>query len=368
MNANLERYHRQMLLPAIGEDGQQTLSQSSALILGCGALGTHLADALARAGVGRLVIVDRDFVELTNLQRQILFDESDVEVGMPKAEAARRKLAAINSAVDVQAVIDDVNHANIERLAGVGSDLQVDIIVDGLDNFETRYLANDVAVKYGIPYVYGGAVGMTGASFVIMPHTQQGDTPWEKQNLATPCLRCLFDEAPPPGVTPTCDTAGVLGPVVAMIANYQAAEAIKLLVGKFETVARSMLNLDLGSNMIRQFDIASAYAADQCTCCGKHDYEHLKGAHAGGITRLCGRNAIQLSPREGGAASIIFADIASRLGSSNDVTHNAFLLRATLPEEGGKYEITLFKDGRAIVKGTQDTSVARTLYARYVGS
>ncbi|MGB0768236.1 MAG: ThiF family adenylyltransferase, partial [Phycisphaeraceae bacterium] len=262
---DLARYHRQMLLPGFGEAGQKKLLGATALIVGCGALGTVIANMLARAGVGRLVIVDRDFIEMTNLQRQVLFDETDVKNAIPKAEAAKAKLATINSQVDVSAVVDDVNHTNIEWLAGVkpdGSDAtdspaggKVDIIVDGVDNFETRYLANDCAVKHGIPYVYGGAVGTVGASYPILPHTTKADsaegasapgsTEWEKQGKATPCLRCIFEQAPPPGLNPTCDTAGVIGPAVSIIANYQVLEAIKILTGNLDAVNPTMITLDL---------------------------------------------------------------------------------------------------------------------------
>ena len=213
MNHDLARYHRQMLLPGFGEAGQRKLLGATAFVVGCGALGTVVANMLARAGVGHLVIADRDFIELTNLQRQVLFDEADVRDGIPKAEAAKRKIAAINSQVKVTAIVDDINHGNIERFAGIGNDAYgtVDVVVDGLDNFETRYLANDVAVKHGIPYIYGGAVGTVGASYAILPHTAGGDSKWERKGYATPCLRCIFEQAPPPGLNPTCDTAGVIG-------------------------------------------------------------------------------------------------------------------------------------------------------------
>ena len=253
MSLDFSRYHRQMLLPGFGEDGQRRLAESTAVVLGCGALGTVAADMLARAGVGRLIVIDRDYVELTNLQRQVLFDEADAAEALPKAEAARRKLARINSAVEVTAVVDDINAGNIERYAG-----GADVIVDGLDNFETRYLANDYAVKHGIPYVYGGAVGTTGAALAILPHTDRGDAPWERLpggSRATPCLRCLFEEAPPPGTMPTCDTVGVLGPAVAIVANFEAAEALKILTGNLDRVTTTMLSFDLWANTLMQLKV-----------------------------------------------------------------------------------------------------------------
>ncbi|HEX2138561.1 MAG TPA: HesA/MoeB/ThiF family protein, partial [Woeseiaceae bacterium] len=254
MNHELHRYHRQMLLPGFGEEGQKRLLSSTALILGCGALGSVAADLLARAGVGRLIIVDRDFVELTNLQRQVLFDENDVAQALPKAEAARRKIARINSQVEVTAIVDDIDHRNIERFAA-----EADVLVDGLDNFETRYLANDCAVKHAVPYVYGGAVGTTGASFAVLPHTSDRSAPWETgSGAATACLRCLFPEAPPPGTTPTCDTVGVLGSVVGIVAAFEAAETLKILTGNFAQVSETLLNIDLWSNTILPLKVANA--------------------------------------------------------------------------------------------------------------
>ena len=365
----LARYHRQMLLPGFGEEGQRRLLGSKALVLGCGALGTVIANNLARAGVGHLVIVDRDFVELTNLQRQVLFDESDVTGAMPKAEAARRKIAQINSGVEVTAVIDDVNHANIEQLAA-----GCDVIVDGVDNFETRFLANDCAVKHGIPYVYGGAVGTVGMSYTILPHTPGGDRPWEAAaggSRATPCLRCIFEQAPPPGVNPTCDTAGVLGPVVSIIASYQSAEAIKVLLGAWDRVCPTMLHMDLWSNLTKQLKVARAYDVGDCVCCKGRSFEHLDGKFGSSTTTLCGRNAVQLSHKQAGE-KLDFTEIAERLRSHGEVTANKFMLRATITsertEEGEPFELTLFTDGRAIVKGTKQPTVARNIYAKYVGA
>ncbi|HEU4616731.1 MAG TPA: ThiF family adenylyltransferase, partial [Gammaproteobacteria bacterium] len=271
MAHDLSRYHRQMLLPGFGEEGQRRLLGSTAVVLGCGALGTVVADLLARAGVGRLVIVDRDFIELTNLQRQVLFDEQDVADAIPKAEAAKRKLARINSQVEVAAVVDDLSHRNIERIAG-----SADILVDGLDNFETRYLANDFAVKHGIPYVYGGAVGTSGAAFAMLPHTEHGEAPWERApdgNKATPCLRCLFPEAPPPGLSPTCETAGVIAPVVSMIANYEVAETLKVLTRNFDRISPVLFTVDVWANTFHQLKVESAYEASDCPCCKQHRFE-----------------------------------------------------------------------------------------------
>ncbi len=373
MTHDLSRYHRQTLLPGFGEEGQIKLLNSKALIVGCGALGTVIANMLARAGVGHLVIVDRDFIELTNLQRQVLFDEQDVKDAIPKAEAAKRKIAGINSQVKVTAIVDDVNHTNIEKLITAGDDgKQVDIIIDGVDNFETRYLVNDVAVKYGIPYVYGGAVGTVGATFAILPHTEGGKAPWEQADAssahgrATPCLRCIFEQAPPPGLNPTCDTAGVIGPVVSIISNYQCVEAMKILTGNFQAVSKTMLTIDVWENTVRQFKVMKAYDVGQCVCCKGHKYEFLGGLFGSSTTTLCGRNAVQITQRLGGRLN--FDEIATRLRPHGSVNVNKFMLRADIKDNGEPYELTLFNDGRAIVKGTKEANVAKTIYAKYVGA
>jgi adenylyltransferase/sulfurtransferase len=318
---------------------------------------------LARAGVGRLVIVDRDFIEMTNLQRQVLFDEQDVADGIPKAEAARRKIGRINSQVKVEAIVDDINHTNIERFVA-----DADILLDGLDNFETRYLANDCAVKHRLPYMYGGAVSTVGMALAILPHTRGGDTPWETAaaNRATPCLRCLFEEAPPPGQNPTCDTAGVIGPVVSMIANYQVAEALKILSGNFDLVSPTMLSIDLWGNTFMQLKVAKAYEKGDCPCCKHQRFEYLEGKAGSGAVSLCGRNAVQLTRRQEGA-SPDFAEIAGRLQGHGRVKANDFMLRADVTHNDKPYELTVFPNGRAIVKGTDDAKVARSIYAKFVG-
>jgi adenylyltransferase/sulfurtransferase len=358
---DLERYHRQMLLPGFGEDGQRRLLNSTVLVVGCGALGTVLANTLARAGVGHLKIVDRDFIETTNLQRQILFDESDVENAIPKAEAARQKIGAINSGVTVTPVVDDVNHTNVEKLAE-----GCDVLVDGVDNFETRFLVNDVAVKRGIPYVYGGAVGTVGMAYSILPHTSSGDTSWEANGYATPCLRCIFEQTPPPGMNPTCDTTGVLGPTVSIVANYQATEAIKILTGNWDALNRRMLHLDNWENTFRQLKVEKAYDVSDCTCCQHFSYEFLEGKYASSTTTLCGRNAVQLT-QQVSEDKLNFDEIAKRLESHGKVDANKFMLRAEITDNGEDYELTLFTDGRAIVKGTQQPNTAKSIYAKYVG-
>jgi adenylyltransferase/sulfurtransferase len=354
MATDLARYHRQMLLPGFGPQAQQRLLDSTAVILGCGALGSVAADMLCRAGVGHLVIIDRDFVELTNLQRQVLFDEQDIADALPKAEAARRKLARINSGVKITAIVDDINAGNIESFCA-----GADVLLDGLDNFETRYLVNDVAVKHGTPYLYGGAVGSEGMAFAILPRDgQQG---------ATPCLRCLFGEAPAPGQAATCDTAGVLGPAVAIIANFQVAEALKILTGNCEQVSTGLLNIDLWNNSLLRLAVDGMHEQQQCPCCQQRQYDYLDGRAGSQAIALCGRDAVQLRHRQQ-ADGLDLAAIARRLDGHGTARRNEFMLRVTLSEHGHDYELSLFKDGRAIIKGTADPAVARGLYAKYVGN
>lgn len=368
MTDDLARYHRQMLLAGFGESGQRRLGAATAAVIGCGALGSVVADMLARAGVGHLVIVDRDFVELTNLQRQVLFDERDVADAVPKAEAAKSKLARINSQIEVTAIVDDVNATNIERIAE-----GADVLLDGLDNFETRYLINDYAVKHGVPYVYGGAVGTVGTAFAILPHTPRGDAEWERLGAegggsrATPCLRCLFEEAPPPGAGATCDTVGVIGPAPAIVANFEVAEALKILTGNFDRVTQTMLTFDLWGNLFKQLKVAAAYEQGDCPCCKHGKFEYLDGSLGSGATALCGRDAVQLRQKRD-ATGVDLEAIAGRLRAHGEVKVNAFMMRAALVDQGKPYELTLFPNGRAIVKGTHEPQVARSLYAKYIGS
>lgn len=364
MDDDLYRYHRQMLLPELGEKGQRKLLESTVLVLGCGALGTVAANMLARAGVGHLVIVDRDFIEITNLQRQVLFDEQDIADNLPKAEAAKNKIARINSQVKVTAIVDDINYRNIEKYAA-----GVDSMVDGLDNFETRYLANDCAVKHGIPWIYGGALGTVGAAYTILPHSGDGRFAWEtnKRSRATPCLRCIFEEVPPPGSSPTCDTAGVLGAAVGIVANFQVAETLKVLSGNFHRVCPTMLNFDLWANSFRQLKVAATRERVDCPCCKHGRFEYLEGKAGSSTTTLCGSNSVQLTHRQCNRA-LDFRQLADRLRSHGTVSGNEHMLRAEISDNGNAYELTLFADGRAIIKGTREGNIARSLYAKYVGA
>ncbi len=341
---SIERYSRQVRFPALGETGQRKLMASRVTICGCGALGTVLANHLVRAGVGHVRIVDRDFIETHNLQRQILFDEDDVAANLPKAEAAARKLRKINSAVEIEAVVTDIDHTNILDLVA-----DADLILDGTDNFETRYLINDAAVKLGKPWVFGGVIGSEGQSMTIRPGV-------------TPCLRCLIQDNPPPGLTPTCETAGVLGPAVAVIASFEAVEAIKLLSGAEGALNTELFVIDIWDWTFRRLKVQGLLGKVDCPCCKHRKFQWLEGDRRGRTTTLCGRNAVQIAARR--PQPLDFPEMASRLSPLGEVRHNAFMLR--FATEG--HEFTVFPDGRAIIKGTNDISKARTLYAQFVGS
>lgn len=342
----LARYSRQVLFGHIGEEGQKKLLDSRVTLVGCGALGTVLANTLVRAGVGHLRLCDRDFIEQNNLQRQVLFDEDDIAAQLPKAEAAARKLRRINPDVTIEADVTDVNRDNVESLTA-----DADLILDGTDNFETRFLINDVAVKTKRPWVYGAVIGATGLCLPILPHD-------------TPCLRCVFEHAPPPEMNPTCDTAGVLGPAVNIVASFQASEAIKILTGQMDAVVRKLMNIDIWSARITNLDVQGAKTKGNCPCCGQGQYDYLDGRSGSSTTTLCGRNAVQVQPS--GNRKVDFAALSEKLGqvSENGVNGNKFLIRCHV----GDYELTVFADGRAIIKGTSDPDVARSVYAKYIGA
>src|SRR5436309_5088804 len=343
MDVSLDRYSRQVRFHGMGEDGQRRLLQARVTLCGCGALGTVLANALVRAGVGHLRLVDRDFIETSNLQRQVLFDEHDVAENLPKAEAAARKLAAINSSVHVDPVVTDIDRTNILELVH-----DADLILDGTDNFEIRYLINDAAVKLNKPWVYGGCIGSHGQTMTILP----GETP---------CLRCVFEAAPAPGEAGTCETAGVLGPVVNIIASLQATEALKILSGHPEQVNRELVYLDVWDNVYRRIKVAPLLGKVDCPCCRRRRFEWLEGVQGSHTTSLCGRNSVQVAHRS--ATRLDFGRMAEQLEALGEVSYNRFLLRF----EAEGHEFTVFPDGRAIIKGTNDVDKARTLYARYIG-
>ncbi len=337
-----ERYSRQIRFAPVGERGQERIGRAAAAIVGCGALGSVQAEILARAGVGRLRLIDRDFVELSNLQRQFLFEESDAGEGLPKAIAAARRLARINPEIAIEPVVADLTGANaVELLDGM------DVVLDGTDNFETRYLLNDVAFSGNVAmraWIYGAAVGSYGLKFAIIPGR-------------TACFRCIYPD-PPAGAQPTCETAGVLAPVTAAIAALQSADALKIMASGVESVTARLTTVDVWSGEIRQVD-APARDPD-CPCCARHEFSYLDGARRVPIS-LCGRNAVQIHERE---RPVDLRDLAARLKQLAPVRANEFALRVEIDA----YELTIFPDGRAIIKGTSDTGVARSLYARYVGA
>jgi molybdopterin/thiamine biosynthesis adenylyltransferase len=338
--SSIDRYARQTLFGPIGKDGQERLKVSTVTIVGCGALGTGLASNLTRAGIGRIVIADRDYIEFNNLQRQILFDEDDIARGLPKAIAAAEKLRRINSEITIEPLVEDINADGIEALVQ-----ESDLILDATDNFETRYLLNDTCIKYGRPWIYSGVIASYGVTMNILP----GDTA---------CLRCVFPEMPMPGTTPTCDTAGVLNGIVGVITGVAATEALKILL-KSEKISRDMFWMDVWENTSERIELPRS---PDCPACGQHQYEFLESLSGSSSTSLCGRNAVQVRNGMRGV-TLSLPELAERLRPVGEVRYNDFLLRFTVDP----YEVTVFPDARAIIKGTDDAQVARSVYARYIG-
>jgi adenylyltransferase/sulfurtransferase len=341
----MDRYHRQTLLPFVGEAGQARLGSARVLLVGCGALGSVIADQLVRAGLGHLTIADRDLVELTNLQRQVLYDEADAREGTPKALAAAARLRAVNSSVTVEPRVIDVHSGNIEDLIA-----HVDLIFDGTDNVETRYLVNDAAVKHGAPWVYGACVGVEGRVMAIRPGVG-------------PCLRCLFATPPLVGELPTCDTAGVLGPAAALVASIQVAAGLRLLLG-IEARDEPLITVDVWTGRFRTIDAGERRA--DCLCCGQRRFEFLDRPVEQSVAALCGRNAVQVRAARP-ANGISLGDVAARLERVGHVQVQPFLIRCQLRDQDG-LGLTVFGDGRAIVHGTSDLAHARALVSRFLGS
>ena len=336
-----ERYSRQILFGGIGPEGQRRLAAGRVAIVGCGATGSALAQLLARAGVGTLRIIDRDYVEASNLQRQSLFEESDAAESLPKAIAAARRIASFNSEIMVEGQVEDLVPRNVDVLLE-----GMDVILDGTDNFETRYLVNDYAVKNSLPWIYAAAVGSYGATLNVLPGK-------------TACLACIFPDTPR-GMVETCETSGILNTAVNLVASIAATEAVKLLVGgdAAEKLRKTLWSYDVWTN--EHAEIAAAKPRVGCRACGERDFLHLAGEGHPHIT-MCGRNSVQIHER---ARPIDFAEMQRRLDAHGVVRHNEFVLKFWREP----YEMTLFPDGRAIIKGTTDTGLARSLYARFVGS
>jgi adenylyltransferase/sulfurtransferase len=334
-----ERYSRQILYPGIGLAGQQRLGGAHVALVGCGATGAAAASLLARAGVGTLTLIDRDFVEESNLQRQVLFDEADAEAALPKADAARRKILLFNSSVKVLAHVADLVPGNIHELLN-----PADLVLDATDNFETRYLLNDYAVEQAKPWIYAAAVGAYAATMNVLP----GETS---------CLACIFPE-PPSGTVETCDTAGILNTAVNLAASIAVTEALKVLTGARDRLRRTLLAFDLWSN--ERSEVSAATPRAGCQVCGQKDFVHLRGEGRPHIT-LCGRNSVQIHEHN---RPVNLAQLAERLKPHGEVRCNNLLLRF----QRGEHVIILFGDGRAVVQGTTDLMLARSLYARFIGS
>ncbi len=337
-----ERYSRQILFAGLGREGQARLSAARVLVVGCGALGSAQVETLARAGLGRLRVVDRDFVEESNLQRQSLFTEQDARERVPKAAAAARRVGEINSDVECEAVVADVNGSNVGRLVEGR-----DVVLDGTDNFATRFLVNDACVKHSTPWVYGAAVGSYGVTLTVRPRV-------------TPCLRCVFPEAPAAGSAETCDTAGVIMPVIAVVAAVQVAEGLKLLTNHVESLNGGLMQFDVWRNEWRRVSLDGPDPS--CPACAQGRFDFLNAERAEMTTVLCGRDAVQVSPAR--PSELDLETLAARLRGVGEVKSNPYLVRL----RAGAYELTVFRDARAIVRGTDDPATARSLYARYVGT
>ena len=339
------RYSRQTRFPHIGDTGQQKIGASTVLLIGCGALGSVIADSLVRAGVGTLRLVDRDFLELSNLQRQTLFDEDDVASGLPKSIAAANRLAKINSDVKIEPLVMDVDSGNIASLVD-----GVDLILDGSDNFEIRFLINDASIKWNIPWIYGGCLGADGQAMVILP----GETA---------CLNCLMMDGPPaPGTTPTCDSFGILAPIINVIGSFQVMEALKILSGNSEAVNRKLNVFEMWTNDFRQLDLSRLKTSVDCPTCSQRQFKWLSGDRESQSAVLCGRNAVQINPQEKAALSL--PELATRLQRAGRVETNKFLLRFFVDE----FTVTVFPDGRAIISGTDELAKAKKIYAQYIGT
>jgi molybdopterin/thiamine biosynthesis adenylyltransferase len=335
------RYHRQQRLPQVGEQGQSRLASARVLIVGVGALGCATSDLLARAGVGTIHLLDRDLVELTNLQRQTLFDEYDAAAATPKAEAATARLTRVNSQITITPIVRDLTAANAGQTL---DETRPHILIDGTDNFETRYLLNDLSVKHAIPYAYAGVVGTHGMAALFSP--------------PGPCLRCIFEDPAAPGSTPTCDTAGGLGPAVAAVGAFQAAAVIRRLVNPADPPPATLTSLDLWHGASRRLNLTKNPA---CPCCGQRRFDFLS-AHTSDHAALCGQNAVQVTPAT--PADLDLARLAAALAAHGPTTAGRLHVRCTLPEG---LEVTIFRDARAIIRGTTRPEVARSLYARLLG-
>lgn len=331
------RYSRQTMFPAIGDEGQEKLSNSHVVIIGCGALGTNIATFLVRAGIGEVKIIDRDFIEYHNLQRQVLFDEEDIKRGLPKAIAMERHLKKVNSSVKIKGIVDDVNHTNIETLCG-----NTDVILDGLDNLETRFLINDFALKHRIPWIYGGAIASSGMTMTIIPGI-------------TPCLRCIHPVLPDPVSLPTCETAGIVNTVPAVIGALQATEAIKLIVG--DKPNKELISIDIWKGI---FDCLQIKPLKDCPACnGRYDFLNEKFEIM--TTSLCSQSrAVQVVDTS--INKIFFNELSDKLMKSGSVSYNEFMLRFNIDDK----EIIIFPNGRAIIRNTIDESEAKELYDKYI--
>ena len=344
---DLKRYAKQYRFPGIGVEGQRRIGASRVVLIGCGALGSASANLLARAGVGDLLIVDRDFVELDNLQRQVLYNESDI--GLPKAVVATKKLRAINSQISIFGKVMDVDFRNIESL--ILQPRRADVVLDGTDNFEIRFLINDACVQTEVPWIYGGCLGCEGQVMNIVPRE-------------TGCLNCLMLDGPPaPGSTATCDSSGILSTIINVVASFQVNEALKLLSGNRDRMSTDLNVFDLWSNRNHQIDVSNLRDKVDCPTCMQEQFSWLSGKLGSQSTVLCGRNAVQVSLPERSAVDL--GQLANRLRNIGRLEENEFMIRCHIDDQ---YILNVFQDGRAIINGTEDLVTAKKLYSQYIGA
>ena len=349
---DLARYQRQTIFPPLGQAGQHALLDATVVLVGCGATGTALANLLVRMGVGRVRIIDRDFIELNNLPRQTLFDEDDIAANLPKAEAAARKLRKVNRDVAIEAVVTDVNPGNVLTLLADAT-----LVLDGTDNFSTRYLLNDACIRLSLPWIYTGVIASYGMTATFLPAGAAAKVPGSRTTTA--CLRCLLGDMPAPGTTPTCDTAGVIGPAVALITAISAAEAMKVLVGTGD-LNPGLLHMDVWTHEYESFGLGMR--RPDCPACGQKELEFLNAEMGTTTSSLCGRNAVQVVTR--GTQAIDLSRLMRQLTPiATQLAANEYLVKATIDA----YEFTVFPDNRAIIKGTDDENLAKVLYAKYIG-
>jgi len=362
MNATEDRYHRQHILSEIGKEGQKKFEDATVLIAGVGALGCMSAEIMTRAGIGRIILMDRDIVETSNLHRQFLFNEQHAKDSAPKVFAAKSALSEINSSVEFVCYNEEISQKTLQSLESEN----INLILDGLDNFQTRMLLNDFSVRHNIPFIYTAAIATQAVCYPILPKSQSCLTPWEKLNRASKCLACLFEEIPPIGLSPTCNVGGVLPSLISMIAGLQTTEAFKILLEQWDMVSDQLFLSDIWYNSHQYCNIESEKADTKCSCCGERQFSFLEGNAHNNTSKLCGKNAIELRPVKTFKATNLDA-FSQSLPSDSIKAKSKYHLKLEISDRGKAYELVLFPTGRSIIKGTTSEDEARRIYEKYIG-